>query len=89
MTQVKLTYDSTDYIIKCTEVTVSYKPNLEAKPNANAIFPVDAQWVSIENPIYTLRGVMLAEKAGHLTRDKLLEMTRTPSASITLSPMFQ
>ena len=72
--EVKLTYDGSDYIVKCTGVKIGYNPLVYSKPNANWIYPVEMQTQGIENPIYTLENVMLIDSASHLSSSLLLDM---------------
>lgn len=84
MTQVTLNYEGTDYKVLCTSVGVGYSPKVEAKPNANWIYPVQAQTLSLENPIYTLKQVMITEEAGTLPSSTIKEILTDQSAEVTI-----
>jgi len=95
MSQVKLTYGGSDYIVYCDTVVVGWKNNNVIKPNANGTSVVEAQTQGFDNPIYTLQRVHLKneglETSTDMTYNDLLTMTKNQyngSNAITLTFTF-
>ena len=90
MSEVKLTYNSTDYIVRCNSVQPAWTNNLEGKPDANGTSAVEVHTNSFENPMYNIQGVVITEEAGTLTYAALLTMAKvkydgTSTTRITLT----
>lgn len=87
---VTLTYNGNDYIVYCDSITLSYKMNTVAKPNANGGSVVDVQTQSFDNPIYTLQNVhilYIGTSTGYLSYEDLIDMAKhnnTDSSKIRL-----
>ena len=88
MSNIKLTFNSNEYNVSCSNITIGWKSNTVAKANANGTEAVEVQTQSFENPSYSLQGVGLIEGAGNLTYAILLDMAKNKyngSNGITLT----
>lgn len=61
------------YTLDYDLVTVAYNVNVTAEPYANGSSVAEAQTQTFNNPTYALQGVIITERSGSVTYDKLRE----------------
>lgn len=95
--QVTLTHSSINgggpVTVRCQQVQIGGRKNVEAKPNANMGDQVEVQTVSVENLNYVLQGVMLSQAStstsgSTLTYPQLLQLWKqrnTPGSEINMT----
>lgn len=74
MTHIKLTHDSTTYLVNGIGVAVAGNVNLFNKPLANGTDIAEIQTQSYNNPNYSISGIHFTGVAGSLTYAALLSM---------------
>jgi len=76
MTYIKITYNSTTYVVNGTSVTVAGQSNTFSKPNANGTDIVEVQTQSFNNPLYNIGGIHFTGASGTLSYPILLSMLK-------------
>lgn len=70
-----VTSTSTSYDIDFSSITVGYNINADAPPYANGKVLSEVQNQTFSNPSYNIQGLLITERNGTLTFDKLRELS--------------